>query len=997
MVNIAASKSEDLVATMDLVATTESKKMDVVSIAESKSKEAVTAGSESMEVVTTAGSESENLDTIDRSVSDELFTTYGQVRKMKVISDELQAGQMLPSLNEVTSRQSSQSVENNSALEEMSWMEQGRLYHHLIEAIYSASKAKNKRIYEENVAQLLSSKAPLVSPGSTYCSPLHLAITYNLLNILRRLLDNGASLTAKHFGLVPFQVAWRATGVTSEVSNYLTRVVEDKLINEKSLFTTDPVDSCLKKGIPHILKKIQGKTPWRAKFYYTEENFTLQQLLVRACAVGATMTAWFVLQAGGSTNTKDSSGTTALHAAVQAGKFDTARALVNDMKANLFLADDAGRRPIDILPPLERQLLMQNCVAREYRCLDNLQMKMKNKSQQEDLRNLILLFIVLFLIHEAKDPKLLWKPIFSCLVNDSRPYVSSSNHHDWLDNVARKLDTSYRRSYYEDIFVGFVDVLKKFFQSTKIERFSDQSFDHIDSLTRKALILCSEENFPVFMHLIVSVAYVDGNSEVNCVCQTKPLHHAAARNNMSAVTYLLSLGASCTVKDKCGNTPAHYAYMMGHRTMGEFLNVQEVQKEKNIMGRSPESVWEDFKTYMSQYKLNIEKCHTNKLQEQNTEEMLIKLHLEHLKEIWQSKGIRETVKEAHVNFTEGETREVKQAVQQLLTEIHNEVVKRNTLFEGELQLLGSSSDNVRLYCPDEYDVNITLKRISCLSDGDFSLKLEDSNEKYSLRNIIVSANNEGKKYLIHRSYIQDTFYDEVKQCLINMNFENKQLAPVLPGLKKTQVGVGLSLTWSGRQYPLLLVDIDIVLTIRAKWPDNLSKPKLLSPNINNVFLNSIGENEWRFSFAIAENHIMKTLPEDHRLVFLACKMVLASLKVEGWVPRQIKKQFTYWDARQFRIKPPGGFSLKNAFFLELEETKKNLSWRKKTLLEKIQSVFQRMCIQDNNTVRDGCIAAYFGGDTEKSPLCSGAAVIYSFLETFKEISKNNKESIKYEI
>ncbi|KAK8728112.1 hypothetical protein OTU49_009399, partial [Cherax quadricarinatus] len=159
-------------------------------------------------------------------------------------------------------RQSSQSVENNSALEEMSWMEQGRLYHHLIEAIYSASKAKNKRIYEENVAQLLSSKAPLVSPGSTYCSPLHLAITYNLLNILRRLLDNGASLTAKHFGLVPFQVAWRATGVTSEVSNYLTRVVEDKLINEKSLFTTDPVDSCLKKGIPHILKKIQGKTPW---------------------------------------------------------------------------------------------------------------------------------------------------------------------------------------------------------------------------------------------------------------------------------------------------------------------------------------------------------------------------------------------------------------------------------------------------------------------------------------------------------------------------------------------------------------------------------------------------------------------------------------------------------------------------------------------------------------------------------------------------------------
>nr|XP_053633047.1 uncharacterized protein LOC128689010 [Cherax quadricarinatus] len=196
----------------------------------------------------------------------------------KVLSDELPAGQVLPSLKEVTSRQSIQSVENDSALEEMNWLEQCCQYHRLVEAIYSAGKNNNIE-NEKKVEKLLYSGAPLVSPGSIYNSPLHLAITYNLLNILRRLLDNGASLTAKHFGLVPFQVAWRATGVTSEVSNCITRA-----------------------GAAPTLRTVAAPQPFMPP--------CKQEIRHCTCAC-------------------------------------------QRHESKPFLADDAGRRPIDILPPLE--------------------------------------------------------------------------------------------------------------------------------------------------------------------------------------------------------------------------------------------------------------------------------------------------------------------------------------------------------------------------------------------------------------------------------------------------------------------------------------------------------------------------------------------------------------------------------------------------------------------------------------------------------------------
>lgn len=103
------------------------------------------------------------------------------------------------------------------------------------------------------------------------------------------------------------------------------------------------------------------------------------------------------------------------------------------------------------------------------------------------------------------------------------------------------------------------------------------------------------------------------------------------------------------------------------------------------------------------------------------------------------------------------------------------------MYEGDLYMLGSSGDNVRLFF-----------------------------------------------YCTVRSYCT------VRQCLVNCEPEDKRLAIVLPGVKKTEVGVALSLVWIGEVFPLLLVDVDVVATVRVSWPPALRRPKLMPSTFDSV-------------------------------------------------------------------------------------------------------------------------------------------------------------------
>lgn len=88
---------------------------------------------------------------------------------------------------------------------------------------------------------------------------------------------------------------------------------------------------------------------------------------------------------------------------------------------------------------------------------------------------------------------------------------------------------------------------------------------------------------------------------------------------------------------------------------------------------------------------------------------------------------------------------------------------------------------------------------------------------------------------------------------------------------------------------------------------------------------------------------MKNLTADKRRVFLACKLVLSSLKVEKWAPRHIQNQFKYFLGTFFKIPSPKGFLPKNTFFLELEEVADEEQWTEEHLVERMISIFRRMC------------------------------------------------------
>lgn len=130
-----------------------------------------------------------------------------------------------------------------------------------------------------------------------------------------------------------------------------------KLRYEKTLL--DP-DSRLQSEIDILLELLQGEKPWNAKVSVLEDPSTiLSRLLFRACASGATTLAWWIWHSGGSAVAQNEKGETALHGALDSGQLDTAVALVLHMGANLFLPDNEGRLPVDLISDDTRSQLLK--------------------------------------------------------------------------------------------------------------------------------------------------------------------------------------------------------------------------------------------------------------------------------------------------------------------------------------------------------------------------------------------------------------------------------------------------------------------------------------------------------------------------------------------------------------------------------------------------------------------------------------------------------------
>lgn len=610
----------------------------------------------------------------------------------------------------------------------------------------------------------------------------------------------------------------------------------------------------------------------------------------------------------------------------------------------------------------------------------------RNSEKVKELQHLVVLLIILYIQYERQDEEKSY-PLLQDLLMSSELGLTANqeeelhvSNEEWIASLIKKLDVGYEGKNSkdeDDDFSELTESMRLFsIRKQKCNAHIQHKQKYVNLLYVRALKLCSVNNLTAFLYLLVTVAAVDVKSEVDPICGTRALHHAAMHGNLSIAMSLIHFGCSREARDRSGNTPSHYAFMAGHEEVAQFLT----NRIKNNRGLRPHDMFKGYQTYLDQQSLSLirderERCNDSK--------ELIERHLDHLRETWEAKGgLSNTIKDIHVDFTKVKSSEVRQAITDVVQHLTSEIAKVNKFFDGELVGVGSAADDTRLFCPDEYDFNLVLKNVSGHPGQGLKIELKNSPESERVQKYIeLSVERDELKDLMQGSNFTDTFYQTAKRCLKNLRLGDERLIFISPGIEKTQVGINLHMIWMGQEFPLLMIDVDIVPTVEAPWPQQLPQPLLTPSNMNTVYLSKMVGREWRFSFGFAENQIMSKLSSHERRVFLGCKLLLSSLKVSWWVPREAKRQFSFWDKRVFRLSVPDGFVLKNVFFEELQDVQDADLWTDDHLLDRIKSIFSRMCEDDNNSKYQmpRKVMAYFGGNTQLPSFAQGAPDILAFL------------------
>ncbi|XP_064121676.1 uncharacterized protein LOC135226165 [Macrobrachium nipponense] len=903
----------------------------------------------------------------------------------------------------------------------------------------------------KNFSKLVSSSVLYDPVGSCGRHILPLAITTNNRTLLPLLLASGCPLTTSDSGLGIVQVAWLTPDITTWVAMVVTRAVINQLQSDLDTLRNIPnVDAQVQKlhfiliqAIPNLIKSLRGSKPWEAQFK-CPDDVTPTQLYVTASLYGLTLTAWYIWRAGASNflRTYPFSRCNALEAALSNTCYSTAFRLVVDMDANPFLKNKDRELSINIFPEdmrlLEVSLLVQGAstqtfsrfmLGKEYRILEKRMEKSKHESEKQKTQQVIILLMVLFLQYKLKLGSEDWK-LFLCFILDAHSRIkeeipshppafwmaslekillaegtenvrltSSAMYSGMMRNIlsyVEKLSRTLKKldlTNEEDHFCSLFHILHGTFSDPqcpwKENRNSNNFTSQLKFLFQRSLKFACEDEMPLFLHLLISVAEVAVDLVLDELCKTVPLHHAAQNGITSAVVYLLDCGASPFVNDASDILPVQYAFMFGHKATAEMLKTTD----NNEMPDS--NTYLDFHdTYLRLYGLDPIGNVESRYYHVQCKEKLFTDCFQYVANIWK-KGVEKAVNEILVDFQTGEAQEIKASVTALLSDLNKRISLKDKRFEGEIQFVGSSEDNVRLYCPDEYDCNLILNNIQAKPDGELEANLVDLDYDKVVacghqKKLEVHVLKEELREFINGEEFLNRFYLTARESLMEMDPNVGRLKLMMPGIKKTQVGIEMFFLWSGTKYPMLFVNIDFVPTVKAPWPDNLPKPNcsLGISSLTEIYLNKVDGDEWRLSFGSNETMIMQMLPECKRNVFLACKMILAALKTESWVPLKLKARFTYWDSRMFSLPSKGGFALKNCFFQELEEVTDVSEWESAQLLTRACSVFERMCKLGNpQEASIDCpkpVKAYFGGDTEKASIYSCAPEILHFLRNFDQ-------------
>nr|XP_045605231.1 ankyrin-3-like isoform X1 [Procambarus clarkii] len=496
-----------------------------------------------------------------------------------------------------------------------------------------------------------------------------------------------------------------------------------------------------------------------------------------------------------------------------------------------------------------------------------------------------------------------------------------------------------------------------------------------------SLLVSSRRGLLQLTYLLVTVGGLHVDAVIDPTHDSTALHQAASHGNSGSLALLLSLGACPLKQDRYGHTPAHFAAMFGHDTSYNQLKVyMSEQQPVSVAGTTPDDLISSFKKYLIRYKKTVRDLDT----------MVFNYPSEGIKKILNSVNIRDISKELNkisIDFTDGEAQQVKEAMTNEVHIIMDKVSAVDRVYEGELTIVGSSSDGTRLYAPDEYDMSVVLSNITGIS-----IEIVEQNPQqaalsgHRLRVLVKSEHPS-----LQGNVLISKFYDLVSSCLKTHVITNSRLSLVPPGVTRTQVGVSLTFAWQGKEYPLLLISIDLVPVLAVPWPAEVSRPPLTPANITQVYLSNTADGEWRCSFAGAEAEVLSELTAQERRVYLACKALLSYLKAEPWMPREVKANYIWWDSRKWKIMIPAGFAMKNSYLIELQNKReKKLDWTDKDLIEMIIIIMKNLCqeFHDPSTNTDSLVPskiyAYFGGEFEKPKIGEGAPDIIKALKEIQE-------------
>ncbi|XP_069956365.1 serine/threonine-protein phosphatase 6 regulatory ankyrin repeat subunit B isoform X2 [Cherax quadricarinatus] len=483
-------------------------------------------------------------------------------------------------------------------------------------------------------------------------------------------------------------------------------------------------------------------------------------------------------------------------------------------------------------------------------------------------------------------------------------------------------------------------------------------------------------------YLLITVGGLNVDVVVDATHDSTALHQAASHGNSASLALLLSLGASPLKQDRYGHTPAHFAAMFGHDTSYEQLKVHMLdQPPLSVAGTIPSEVSANFTDYLYRYR---------KIETNSESAVVFNNPSEAIKKILNFINIRDVLGNLNnitVDFTKGEAMRVKMALTNEVQIIMDKISSVDSLYKGELTTVGSSSDGSRLYAPDEYDISVVLSNIPGV---DIEI-VEQSSQQAALSGHRLRVVVKSEHPRLQGNALINTFYELVRSCLETHAIENRQLSLVPPGVTRTQVGVSLTFAWQGKDYPLLLINIDLVPVLAVPWPPEVRRPPLTPDNITQVYLSNTADGEWRCSFAGAEAEVLSRLSSQERQVYIACKTLLSHLKAEPWMPKEVKNNYIWWDSRRWKIMIPAGFAMKNSFLNQLQlKREQQLEWYNEDLLEIIITIMKNMC-QDFHDPSTGVeslvpakIYAYFGGEFEKPKLGEGAPQI---IEALRGIQK----------